>query len=354
MKKLTYISILLFIFFGCKKKNYLQDQKNDVGIGINNAFVLKSEYISHQNNELFINFQVGIVYSGSNIDNVYIPDSAFSNMDFNWHQVVVEKVEKQLLSENLDYSNIMAVDLSGDWHSFDAFNMRTLSLNKFVEETFENPSNELQFSHFRRSESGNNVIDYWLDDSTFYYEQDIEKMKAAIYNSYYYSGGTSNLYDALNNYLEIANFVSNHQNKNITLICTSYPDSENEYTANELIDKAIAYGIKVNLILLNSGSSSELNRIALKTGGFINIVESTSKHDLTLGEIMDKGTPMIGSLYRPLSKNIHVYNVSLKLIRNSGNWTSDMIIQDNYETNIKYSSGEDRLNNIIPIYVEIP
>lgn len=354
MRNVSYILVIALVLVGCRKKNYLQEEKNDVGIGSNNALVLSSKYNSHDGNELLVDVEIGVVTGGSHIDNLYIPDSAFGDMTFGIHEVTVQQIERKTLNDNLNYSNIIALDLSGDWESFDAFNLRTTSLNKFTEETFENPLNELQFSHFRRSESGSNVIDYWLTENTEFYGQNIEDMKSAIYESYYFSGGTSNLYDALNDYLEVAYYFSDHENKSITVICTNFPDIENEYSAEDIIEKALLYDVKINLVLVNSGSNKDLNMIAFKTGGFLNIIESTSERPLIVADIMDKGAPMIGSLYRPLSRNMHIYKVTFNLVRTAGNWYSGMSVYDAYETNIKYSDGEDRLNNIIPIYVEIP
>jgi hypothetical protein len=357
MNKSTLLSLfIVFAFFSCKKVNYELTEKPAVGIGINNAFVLESRYVSHTADKLYIEMDIGVVYSGEAIDNIYLPDSTFKNTQFSTHQTIIESVERIQKEDNVAYSNLIAIDMSADWNDItDLMNLRTRALNKTILETLENPNNEMAFGTFRRDEFGNNQTFTHIRSIGSAYQQSQENLGAILFDLYYEEmGGTSNLYDAMDSFLEYANNRSTHPNKNLTFICRGYPDNLGTNTVSQVIAKAQTYGVKINMIIIGNDFNWSMVSIACRTGGFINIISSTDDYDLTNGGLMDKGTPMMASLNRPLSKNIHIYRVKMKLLKNSGVWTSGSFVYDYYQSNLKFEDGSNRLNNYLPYYVNIP
>jgi len=354
-KAINFILILLFFVVSCKKENYELPEKPPVGIGINNAFVLETRYVSHLADKLFIESDIGVVYSSEAIDNEFIPDSAFQNVSFGNHQVIIESVEKIQLNENTSYSNLIVMDMSKDWNEIDLFNLRTRALHKSVLEALENPSNEVGLGTFRRDENGVSQNFTHIRSVGSAYQQTKENLGSILLDWYYEEmGGTSNLYDALDSFLEYANTRSVHQNKYITFISRGIPDTQNTVNYVDIINKALSYNIKINCIIIGNDFNWNMVRLACQTGGFINLITSTSEYTLTNGGLMDKGTPLMGSFHRPLSKNIHIYRVKMKLQRNPGVWTSGNVVFDYYQSNLQYSDGSNRLNNYLPIYVSIP
>lgn len=355
IKILLILFIAFFFVSSCKKVNYELPQKSPVGIGSTNAYVLETRYVSHLADKLFIETDIGIVYSGDAIDHNFMPDSAFQNATFGNHQIIVESIEKVQLNDNVAYSNLIVMDMSKDWNEIDLFNLRTRALHKSVFETLENPANEVGLGTFRRDVNGVNQTYTYVRSIGSAYQQTKENLGSILLDWYYEEmGGTSNLYDALDSFLEYADTRSIHQNKHITIISRGIADNQNTKTFTQIIDKAKSYGIKINMIFIGNDFNWNMASVALATGGFINLITSTTDFTLTNGALMDKGTPMLGSLHRPLSKNVHVYRVKMKLQRTSGVWTSGNVIFDYFQSNIRFSDGSNRLNNYLPIYVSIP
>ncbi len=349
------IHIIFALFIGAIlpacKKDYSLENRKPVGIGINNAYVLKANYVSHSGSDLFIDLDIGVVGSGDAIDMTSIPDSAFKNKLFGSHELIIESIERLQMSEATNYSNLLAIDMSGSWDDIDLFNLRTRAFNKTVIETLSNSSNEIALGRFERNEGAFVETRNDLDPYHLPYE-DYGKI---LFNFYYQTGTTSNVYDAIEEYLEYANANSNHQNKNLTVVIRNDPDFQNSVSVSNLINTAVSYGIKINLIVIGgSGVNWSLYSLASKTGGFLNVIGNTSLFSMTLAGFMDKGTPMLGSIDRLLSRNVFVYKLHLKLKINSGSWTTGMSVYDYYETNLNYSDGSNQLNNYLPFYVKIP
>jgi len=355
IKILQILFIVMFFVCSCKKVNYELPQKSPVGIGATNAYVLETRYVSHLADKLFIETDIGIVYSGGAIDHNFMPDSAFQNASFGNHQVIIESVEKIQLYENKSYSNLIVMDMSKDWNEIDLFNLRTRALHKSVLETLENPANKVGLGTFRRDEYGVSQNFTHIRSVGSAYQQTKENLGSILLDWYYEEmGGTSNLYDGLDSFLEYANTRSFHQNKYITIITRGIPDNQNTVNYIDIINKALSYNIKINCVIIGNDFNWNMVRLACQTGGFINLITSTSDYTLTNGGLMDKGTPMLGSFHRPLSKNVHIYRVKMKLQRTSGVWISGNVLFDYYQSNIRFSDGSNRLNNYLPIYVSIP
>jgi hypothetical protein len=357
MKHLLLTSyVLLFVVCACKKVNFELEQKSRVGIGINNAFVVESRYISHLTNKLSLSIDVGVTYTGQAIDNPYIPDSAFLDATFGNFNVSVQSVEKLHRNENVNYSNLIVMDMSKDWNDItDLMNLRTRALHKTVLDALQNDQNEVALGTFRRTENGNSIALTHIRSIGSAYQQSAEHLGEILLDLYFANmGGSSNLFDALDVFLDYADTRSMHENKHITVITRSSPDNQHTSTYTDIIAKAKSYGVTINIIIIGNDFTSPMVEMAAATGGFINIISSTDEYILTNGGLMDKGTPMLASIHRPLSKNIHVYRVNMTITRNTGLWNSGHTFFQYYQSNLFYEDGSHRLNNYLPIYVQIP
>lgn len=345
-----FVTVFFILFSSCNK-TYLQEKRNSLVFGIDNAYVLEARYIQHSGNQMFIELDVGVVSLGSAIDVSYIPDSAFKAMSFPGHQLIVDGVERVQLNENQTYSNLIALDISGDWNQEDIFNSRTRALNKTTLETVDNPAYELAFGTFDR-DNGDNLYLY-EGDSVF--RQPYHSYAQMLLNFSLKTGGTSNLFDAMNTYLSDVGIATTHPKKYLTVVVRNAPDNLNATSASQLISKAKSLGIAVNLIVLGGGAINQsMYSIASRTGGFLNVVNNTSSFTYTLGDLMDKGTPMLGSIDRILSRNVYVYRLHIRLIRSGGSWASGSFVYDPYEVNLYESDGSPWLNNLLPFYVQVP
>lgn len=341
--------IILETFVSCKKEYKVEDRNLFLG-GTSNAYVLQAKYVSHSGADLFVDLDIGVVGGGNAIDIKSIPDSAFKNKLFGNHELMIQSIERIQLSEAKSYSNLMTIDMSGDWNEIDLFNLRTRAWHKTVIETLSSSSNEIALGTFERGEGA--FVD--TRDNGDPYHLTYEVYGKILFEYYYRNGTTSNLYDAIEQYLEYAKNQTNHANKNITVVVRNSPDSQNSVSINSLINTANAYGIKINMIVIGGGYNWAMYNLAAKTGGFLNVVGSTFEFTSTIGTLMDKGTPMLASIDRLLSKDVYVYRLHLNLKRTSGTWTSGATVYDNYETNLFYTDGSPRLNNYLPFYVQIP
>lgn len=351
-KSCLFLVLFIFLFLSqCKKPNYAREERARVGIGSYNAFVHQVKYIGYSGNELFVDLDVGVVGTGWNVDMKWVPDSAFVDQTFSNNKTIVQSVERLQLNENKSYSNTLVFDQSDDFNSEDIMNLRTRAIHKTILETLSDPNNNMALGYFARDLG--HKLNYWQGHADAY-QQTYEEYGKILMQYYFYSGTTSNLYDALNSYLDEANSGTQHSNKHITVVIRNIPDSKNSYTATQIINKAKTLGIKINMIFLNGRFTFTTAAIALRTGGFLNIISSTDFFQLTNGDVMDKGTPMLGSIHRPLSNNIHVYRLHLKLLKTAGTWYPGAIVYDAFQTNLEDSNGGNLLNNYIPYYVQIP
>lgn len=341
------------IFLGCQKEFPEPDDKNLIG-GYT-SFSLETRYLSHSGNQLYIETDIGFIYGGEGYDDTDVPDSVFKDMSFASNNVSVTAIESVNLTESQPYSNLILLDLAGDWNQYDAFNAKTRALNKSIIDGKSNPANEIAIGSFARNGYHSEPLNIWVYDTCSNpYKETTENLGKIVYDKYWEYGGTSNFYDALDAAIDNCIFFANHPNRNITVLVHEYPDAENLILSDDIITKAKANNITINLLLLNNNYDWEMARIALQTGGFIQMVTSTSVKTLILADVVDEGAPMMASMDKLLSRNLHVYRISLKLTKTLGNWQPGNTAYDAYQTLERYGDGTIKVNNYIPFYVTIP
>jgi hypothetical protein len=353
---LNYLVCLVLFWSACSKPDYDKSSEKRPGIGIVNAFVLSSNYNQHNGNEALLYMDVGVVGSGYHVDITSIPDSAFKSMDFPGFELLVQSVNKINLKENNSYSTLFAIEGSVDWNDLDMLNVRSTSLNKSLLESNQNPLNEFGLATFSRRVDLTSQATPWVweikpNGSAF--NQTYEQSAKVLYSLYNTSGISSNIYDAMLLFLDYTYIYASNTNQSVTFLCRNQPDVYNQATPTEVIERAKEFGIKINIIMLGS-IQNQMALIALKTGGFINIIGSTPMFNATLGTYFDKGAPILGSLNRILSRNLHVYRVHFLVKKKFGNWLRNDIVFGNYFTNLLWTDGSSRLANMLPFYVEIP
>jgi hypothetical protein len=340
------------IFIGsCSKVEPPQSRKR-VGIGSFNAFVQNVTFQSYAANALYIQMDVGAVGTGNNTDLKWVPDSAFKNMVIGNNNIIIEKVERIQQSENKTYTNALVIDQSDYFNDADVMNLRTRALNKTLIETLEDPANKIALGAFDRDIGF--PLHVWFGSTRDAFNQTYEESGKILMQYYFYEGASSNLLDALYGYLEKLDKNNQNTEKYLTAIVRSTPDNSNKATATQIITRAKQMGIKINLIFLEGNYSLNLATIALRTNGFVNIISSTDMAQLTNGDIMDKGTPMLGSIHRILARNNYIYRLHLKIVRSTGNWYAGAIAFDPFQINYMDDEGNPLINNILPYYVQLP
>jgi len=356
-KQKTWIAIGVFISLAsCKDADYDTSDLKKPGIGINNAFVLDQRYMSHTPTDLKIQLDIGVVGNGSQVDITSIPDSAFGPMEFSLHNLTVDKVERVKLEENSNYSHLLAIEGSADWNGIDAFNVRTTSLNKALLESHNNSKSEFALGSFSRRSDLSSQATPWVWNPTpgqSAYNLSYQESGKILYHLYSEPGISSNLHDAMLLFLDYAFVYASNADNSITFLCENATDSYTKATISQIVERAKEQNIKINIIQIGEDYNWFGAMIALRTGGFLNIVSSTPAFYPTLGDYMDKGAPILGSLDRILSKNIHVYRVTLNLKKKTGSWTSGYV-SERYYTALNWNDGSPRLHNYIPFYVQIP
>jgi hypothetical protein len=348
--------LFCLFWFACSKPDYDKSAEKKPGIGNLNAFVLSSTYNRRNGNEAFLYMDIGVVGTGSHIDIKSIPDSAFQSMDFPGFELLVERVEKVNLSENNSYSSLFAIEGSADWNDLDMFNLRTSSLNKSLLESNQDVANQFALATYSRRGDLSSQATPWVWEvkpNSSAFDQSYEESAKILFHLYSNPGVSSNLYDAMLLFLDYTHVYASNSIKSITFFCQNQPDIHNLATPTEVIERAKEFGIKINIIMLGN-IQNQMALIALKTGGFLNVVGATPLFTPTKGTFFDKGAPILGSLNRILSRNLHVYRVHFLAKKKFGNWLSNDIVFGNYYINLLWNSGNSRLANLLPIYVEIP
>lgn len=342
---------LSFTIISCSKVEP-PTQRKRVGIGSFNAFVHSLSYKSFSANELFLQMDVGAVGTGSNIDLKWLPDSAFKGMVIGNNTIIVDSIERVQLSENINYTNALVIDQSDYFNDADIMNLRTRALNKTLLETLSEPSNKIALGAFDRDIG--NPLHVWFGSSRDAFNQTYEESGKILMQYYFYEGASSNLLDALYAYLEKLDKNTQNSVKYLTAIVRSTPDNANKATTTQIINRAKQMGIKINLIFLEGYYNLTVASIASRTGGFLNIISHTDLYRLINGDIMDKGTPMLGSIHRIISKNNYVYRLHLRIVRSNGNWYPGAIAFDPFQINYFDEDGSALVNNLLPYYVQIP
>ena len=348
--------LIVFLVFAACDKNY--DDLRPKGIlGAPTSFLVESRYVSHSGNELTIELDIGVVSGRYADDLTWMEDDAFptSNSPFLNHSLTLESVERIQLNQNNTYSNLILVDYTNGWDDIDLFNLRTMALNKSVQEAVS-AGNQVGLAFFARDGAFSSPFNTLIYQEGNAFGQSYADLSKILYLMQSSQGGTSSFYDAVDAMVDYVDVMAIHEKKYVTVITKSLPDEENITAFQAIVNKAKATNVVVNMISLNNNFEWDMVSIPSQTNGFIHLVSSTSRKNLTKGDQMDQGTPTMASLHRILARNLHVYRVKLKLTKESGSWASGDVI--NYETDYelleRYSSGGIMVNNYIPFYVAIP
>jgi hypothetical protein len=346
--------IALLILFACEQGDYAEPSRKGPFIGVNNALVYAIDYIEHQGNSMKVAVEFAVLNNTS--ENTLLPDSVW--MDFAQNNLLMEVEEVQDVEPLKEsYAGIIAMDQSADWNEFDAFNLRTTSIYKAFVDAEENPENETALAAFTRGFNDASVAYTYvssLEDGRNAFQQSAEEKGEILFNLYDRVGKSSNVYDALDVFLDYSYSNAINSNKQITLLCLTPPDAANSITSGMLINKANSLGIRVNIVILGGGINWSLANVALRTGGYLNIVSSTDNYDLTLGGIMDKGNSTLLNLDKLSLGMLHRYRVVFNCRKTSGQWESGNTLYARYQINATYQNGENRVNNYLPIYVQVP
>ena len=311
-------------------------------------------YLSHSGKDLYIQMDIGFVYGGEGIDDEIVPDSVFKNYTYNSHTVTVESIQPLQLSESKSYSNLILLDISGDWNYYDSFNAKTRALHKSILDGKANSLNEIALGSFAREGYYQNEQSIWVFEDGNPFTQTREELGKILFDKYWEYQGTSNVYNAINIMIDNHVYFSQHQNKNITVITHELPDGLDTVSVNQIIAKAIANDITINVMIVADNDDGQLAKLALQTGGFVQIISSTNYKNLLLLDVVDQAAPIMACLDRILSKNVFVHRVILKLRKTLGNWQPGTNIYNYYQTVERYTDSTFKVNNYIPYYVTVP
>lgn len=357
MRTLLLTFMFPLLLAACRKE--YPEPANKKMLGTTNAFVLRTAYVSHQGNELLVDLDVGAVGGGMAGDIRNLQDSSFRPMSFPGNTVEVVSVERLRLDEGLSYSNLLLVDVSegswGNWNDFDIFNLRTRAFNRMLREGHADSRNKMALASFADHDDGSSRYKLWYwKGAADAYDQTYEEQGQLLPYMYQEEGGVSAIYDALDYLIDYCVKHTPEGNRNITVVNHSPPLNKHGVNLNALAQKAIAAGVRINMISLGDDYNRAMLTLVLKTGGFLDMVSSTGRYTLKKDGLMDKGTPMISAIHRVLQRNLHVYRVRCKLTRLSGPWTSGTEAYNLFEVNELFSDGSPWLSNILPLYAQIP
>jgi hypothetical protein len=346
---LIYLLIVLGITIGCKKINYDRSDSKNVGAVDQNGYTLQVKYEGHQGQDLFFSMDIGILGGAQATDSDYFPDSMFQNRIYSSFSILIDSVRLVSINENKDYSHILAIDRSnGGLISIDS----TKYLLNAIQHTVSNAmydGQEQAVGHF--SKEGDILLEGEPNKNPFSLE--LDEMVSAYYSYHTPTGTSRNVYDALVSYMNRYESYSNHTNKNITILFRNNA-GVNTATAAQVVALAKEKGIRINTIILGSGSSWSMPTMALETGGFSSYIASTSANPMSLFEIIGRAVGTLGSTHRILQHNVKVYRLFGKVRKTSGNWASNMNVSTLYEVNYYNSEKNWLFYNYFPFYVKIP
>jgi hypothetical protein len=344
MKRILYIAgLILVLFAGCKKEE--EEPFFQYLIGIPNATVMGIQYVSNTSNELVIDMDVSVLTS--NDRNVkWVEDSAFKPGTIPYLQYTIESVSQMQYPVRDNYSNLLIMDQSGNYDDFDPANQRLRALNKFFQDVNNDNRANTAFGYFSRSGNWTDdlfVYNEWANPFKYDYEVAVEQQ----FWMTFFEGGTSNLYDAINQSINYVDEFAPTDNKMVTAFVKDTDDGLGMYY-KDVIANALQKNVKINIISIGA-YSNDFFEMTYKTGGFLSIIDAR-----TLGEVMDKGTTMLGGLNKLLLENLKVYQVRVKIKRLIGSYTSGSFVRDEMKVQEHLENGTEIIYNPLPIYFEIP
>lgn len=368
MKSTFYICIASLIFFVSCKKEY-PEPVDKILSGRPTGLILGTNYVSHSGNKLVIESDIRFVSDGEGYDDLTIPDSVFHDASFYNHTLQVDSIYPVSLTESNPYSHLILIDESPwgwDVQEYHVSRYTVRSLNKTLRETLENSENQIAIGSFSRymnytdpafiwrgSEAPENPMNQEYDnhaEALYKYTEEYFDHNNTDNNLYH---NNSNLYDALNLMIDSLSLFAKNDRKFITVISYNAPDTLNLITVNEVAQKAITNNIIINVICIQ-GVSWDVSWLALTTGGFVHMVTNTFEFEalFELGNELQV-SPVLASLHPVLSGTVSFKRVRFTLTK-SGPWLHGETVYDTYQILEREPDGSLKMNNFIPIYVQIP
>lgn len=226
-----------------------------------------------------IHFKLDIaVFKGDNelnevLDFTGLPDSSFKFSDYvvNGDSVkyFVDKVE-YTNSESFDsFTSLILIDQSSFPENFDStdyYNQRFQAFNAFYKNL--NGQGKVCFAYYNRKQNDGNVMKVINTELSDKWDENIAR---ALLDLTHNQSGNSALFDALD---QAISFIASRgtENKSVTLFVRNKDDGLSNITLDNLILKAKASNVKINIIWLIKDpvnvDGGTLRRLASSTGGF--------------------------------------------------------------------------------------
>jgi hypothetical protein len=225
-----------------------------------------------------ISFKLDIaVFKGDNeinevIEFTGLPDSSFKFNFFSDDNIVkcfIDKVEYIDSASFATFTTLVLIDQSAFPENFDStdyYNQRFQAFNAFYKNL--NGQGNVCFAYYNRKPNNVNVLKVINTELSSKWDENVAR---ALLNLTHNQSGSSGLFDALD---QAISFIAARGtgNTSITLFLRNKDDGQSNITLNNLILKAKASNVKINIIwLINDITNVDgvtLRRLATKTGGF--------------------------------------------------------------------------------------
>lgn len=253
--------------------------ERDLPVRYDTSILLASRATYYDLQEIRFSFDIA-VYKGDNelnevVDFTGLPDTAFKFTDYLYEgdsvKHFIDKVEFVDTVMLPPFTTMVLIDQSASPENFDEtdyYNVRFKAFNAFYKNL--DGKGKVCFAYFNRRQGNPLVMTPLNNEPSAEWNEDVVRQ---LLNLTHNQSGTSSLFDALD---QAVSYIAarSTQNTSITLFVRNKDDGQSSVSLDNVIQKAIANNVKINVIWLipNSHTSSvdfpTLWKLASKTGGF--------------------------------------------------------------------------------------
>ena len=303
-----FICILLVVLFSCRKDK----TENQIPFRYDVPVLFSATVDSFGLRQIDFRLKLAVLRGNNEteddiVEYTNIPDTSFKFYDYqsgsSWVRYQINNIDYLKDETTVPYFTSIMLDQSSYPESFDLndmFNLRFQAINGYLKRLTGN--GEVLLSGFARNGRLSDNIEYCNNEPISLWERTTAENLLGLTHK---TGGTSCLFDALNSMMDKM-IPLNKSNKSIVLLVINKDDSLSSVTQEEVIQKAKANNIRINLIWLiddwHNVDFSTLTELPCRTGGFL----------IYMGDRYQVSTIFLG-LDKLLTRKVNYYHLDVKL-----------------------------------------
>ena len=292
------------------------------------ALVLKNRLVSYTSSELVYETDVLLLEIYDGWYNTFLDKEAF--VFGGDAKTTVLDFQRITSGSTGASSSLLLMDVSGSYEQTDPYNARSQAINKFFHD--HSPPDNFLLGAFSKDGS-------LTTDAVEFYGDNFTTKTTTEYSRYLFelasrTGGSSSLYDALEESIAIFSKITNARKELVVLVHA--PDAGSSATSSAVLQKSQTEGVRMHMIALgNQAPVQTLATLAHGSGGFFAACRDEKEMVCVFNQ-----------LHRLLNGDVEAYRIRVKvefqeaLVTSNWEWMQTISITDTqfgYEYNPAYA-----------------